>query len=101
MPADSSLCSPDALVDKQARKGQTRVKGQMESKFDADDVFAGAHGDGDGRRATQPAADGGWMTAGRAAEENKRRGKMAGVLRRGTVVVVVVERPCQPEIEVY
>lgn len=60
MPADSSLCSPDALVDKQARKGQTRVKGQMESKFDADDVFAGAHGDGDGRRATGDTARCGW-----------------------------------------
>lgn len=48
MPADGSLCSPDALMEKQARKEQTRVKGQMESNFDADDVFAGAHGDGDG-----------------------------------------------------
>lgn len=46
MPADSGLCSPGALMDKQAQKGQTRLKGQMESEFDADDVFAGAGGDG-------------------------------------------------------
>lgn len=46
MPTDGGLCSPGALMDKQARKGQTRVNGQMESKFDADDVFAGAGGDG-------------------------------------------------------
>lgn len=99
MPADSSLCSPDGLMKKQARKGQTQVKGQMESKSDADDVFAGAHGDGDGdgRRATQPAADGGWMTAGRAAEQTRDEVRWLVCCGLGRWW----ERPGQPEIEVY
>lgn len=77
------------------------MKIQMESKFEAGDVFAGA-GDG-GRRATQAGESGEQVTAGggqRAAAEKKRRGKRASVLLVEDMVIRWRRRG-QPEIEVY
>lgn len=62
---------------------------QAESGSDADDVFAGAGSDGRRawRRRPLGVAGGSRLRRWQGCGGNKRRGKMAGVLRVGMVVV--------------
>lgn len=87
-------------MDKQGRKGQVRVKAGWIPNLTLTMFLQGPGATGDRRQATQSAAIGGWMTAGRAAEETEDEARWLAVVLR-LRKVVVEERPGQPEIEVY
>jgi hypothetical protein len=90
-------------MGEQGRNGEARMEIQTESKFEADDVFfVFFFGQGPGVTDDEPHSPlrvaSGWQLAG-LQKKQKMRGKMAGVLLVGNVVVGW--RPGQPEIEVY